>query len=510
MKSIGLIVPPHLSLRDREGTTWNTVFKNYCNGSIPLIAGSLEAAGYSVSSYFLNSGNDCFPVNTVDWEGVELTEYVIGTHWQELAVGDHDVWGVTSNFHQFSDVALMVIRHIAQQGGRIVVGGSDTIAQPQKYIDAGASVVVLDKTGESNPAAIEYALSGRIDENVAYHLYVKDGGVIKTGRPRLKPDEWALPSIGHVAASLGTNVWNQDSHAPVLALPLDIGCDRKCDFCQTPTYGFGYRHMSVEGLKPWVSLMKEAGARSLDIISDQFLGRILHKSKGRERIFEILDFLAAEKIPWHFKNGIEYMKLTRGRGIKTDAASLELDHELIARVLGRSGSKGCGQILFPAERPLQGAEAYAKLSPEWETHLEVLKSAVSAGLPSLFYVFIIGFPEDDEESLSRLYEKVSEVRKELLKINPALNFTVSSNGISTFPGVPITGQFIQEGVRPSVVHPSLLNKWTPLPTKSLTAKEVLRWIVRFQEEFTPIADQKRKGMTSMSLSTVEKAIKGLL
>jgi 2-oxoglutarate ferredoxin oxidoreductase subunit alpha len=54
---------------------------------------------------------------------------------------------------------------------------------------------------------------------------------------------------------------------------LDLGCDRKCDFCQTPTYRVGYSAMKPERVREWLELQKSQGARSVIVLSDQFIGQ---------------------------------------------------------------------------------------------------------------------------------------------------------------------------------------------------------------------------------------------
>ncbi len=85
------------------------------------------------------------------------------------------------------------------------------------------------------------------------------------------PEEWALPSLEVAKECLGT-LPNVQGKVPVGSLVADIGCDRTCDFCMTPTYGTGYRRMSPETALKWLDIQKEAGAVSINIGSDQFFG----------------------------------------------------------------------------------------------------------------------------------------------------------------------------------------------------------------------------------------------
>jgi radical SAM superfamily enzyme YgiQ (UPF0313 family) len=82
----------------------------------------------------------------------------------------------------------------------------------------------------------------------------------------MSPDEWALPSVDVARQCLGQEYSEEpfiEDLVPIGSVYPDIGCDRKCDFCQTPTYTSGYRRMSPQTTLNWIARQKEAGAKCL-------------------------------------------------------------------------------------------------------------------------------------------------------------------------------------------------------------------------------------------------------
>jgi hypothetical protein len=61
-----------------------------------------------------------------------------------------------------------------------------------------------------------------------------------------------------------------------------------------------------------------------------------------------------------------------------------------------------------------------------------MKSVVRTGVPVITDGVIIGLPDDDNESLLRLEEAVTE----LMEVNPQLEFQISCYSIAPLPGTP--------------------------------------------------------------------------
>ena len=266
-----------------------------------------------------------------------------------------------------------------------------------------------------------------------------------------------------------------DRLLPIGSVMPDIGCDRHCDFCQTPSYKLGYLRMSPETALKWFARQKEAGARSVISASDQFLGRVLFK-EGRQEILDIMQGIREIGIPHLWPNGLELQKATLGRGLPK--GDLTPDLELVKAVWGWDGKLGCYHAFIPAERPLAGAESYRKLLP-WLEHCQMLKAIVESGTPYITYAIIVGLPEDSNESLLRLEEAIIELYEKLLTINPNLLFRVVPFAIRPLPGTPQGVNLRKENLL-RFEDPAILGGfWTACAdTYYLTYEEVSDWQLR--------------------------------
>ena len=363
-----------------------------------------------------------------------LTKAYVGLRIDALDPLQFDVWGITCNFSQHREVACMAIRHLTSKGRPVIVGGSDAIAEPGDYLRAGAALIVTDKSGGANRSAIEYVL-GRCPRSELAGVLLPDGTVGAKWMKPMDPQDWPLPSLEVARACIGTDYWSAEFPQHLLGIGSvfsDIGCDRKCDFCQTPNYGVGYKRMSPKRVIEWLARQKEAGAGSVIGSSDQFLGRVLWDG-GREEVLEIMQGVRDLDLAMLWPNGLELRKATRGRGFNRAGTDLTPDEELINAVWGWDGRRGTFHAYMPAECPLTGRENYAKLLP-WQEHCELMRAVVRSGLPALSYGIIIGFEDETEDSLLRLEEAIHYLHDDLTRINPELIFQVSSFAISPIPG----------------------------------------------------------------------------
>lgn len=469
---IGLIELPAMALRDTSDSNWTTFRPGEPLISKMILAASLQQQ-FDVEIVDLKNGDERIDLGPVTWSGTAYRKYAIGRDWRSLRADAYDVWGVTCNFLQYREIACRVIQHLSSQGARVIVGGSDAVGDPDAYLNAGATFIVLDKSGGSNIGTIELAL-GR-ETGLPYFVQTKNG-IRSSGKPRLHPEEWPLPDLSVVRETLGTRAWDDLSYPtellPIGTLILDHGCDRHCDFCETPTYKLGYQAMSPKRALEWVDRIKAAGARSFVCCSDQFLGRILWQN-GRDEIVEIVNGFRERGMPVAWSNGLEIAKATRGRGFPNSDRTP--DRELVQAVWGWDGSVGCVQAYIPAERPLEGASSYAKLL-EWRDHVRMVETIVEAGMPDLYYGVIIGLEQDSDDTLSRLLEAIVGLRERLLRINPRLGFTVQPYSIRPLPGTPMSRHLSESGlVRFS--DPALVGGWwTPCAdTRHLSYRQVAEW-----------------------------------
>jgi hypothetical protein len=473
MAKIGLIELPAIRLIDQRGHNWTAVRRSEPLVSKLVLSAHLRELGHSCSLFNLKAGNVETNYGEVQWRGRTLTKQLVG-HTFEHDVRAMDVWALTANYIQEREPACDLIRTISKKGGRILVGGSDALSNPAAYLQAGAAGVVLDKSGGSNKSIIDHFTNGRSDSKPA-GIALAGGECFDAPRPPMNPQRWPVPSISEAESCLGTEYWEASVPAnllPIGSMVSDIGCDRACDFCQTPLYKTGYQAMTPERVFEWLERQKAAGARSIIFASDQFLGRVLW-DEGRREILEIMRGVRKLGLAVLWGNGLELRKATVGRGFKH--RGLEPDEELIEALWGWDGKTGCYHAYLPAERPTFGAENYEKLLP-WNEHCRLLEAIVRTGIPRVTYGVIIGFPEDSHESLTGLEKGIEGLRDRLLHINPTLVFDVTPYAIRPIPGTPQDRSLRAKGLL-RFDEPAILGGfWTACAdTLSLSYEEVSNW-----------------------------------
>ena len=239
--------------------------------------------------------------------------------------------------------------------------------------------------------------------------------------------------------------------------------------------------MSPKRVLQWLELQKEAGARVIVNVADQFLGRVVRK-EGRTEVLEIMKSIRDLGFAIVWPNGLEFKKTTLGRGInRKEGMDFRPDEELIEALWGWDGKVGCHFAYLPAERPVFGRENYTKLLP-WQEHCEVMKAIVRTGIPYVRYGVIIGFADDNDETLSRLEEAIWGLYENLITINPSLGFQVAPFSISPIPGTPQAETLRESGL----LHfddPSIYGSvWTPcVDTRYLSYGEIADWQKRLAQ-----------------------------
>nr|VFJ54957.1 MAG: hypothetical protein BECKDK2373C_GA0170839_10465 [Candidatus Kentron sp. DK] len=488
--AIGLVELPSLGLFDIRG---NNTLSDGTQGN-PLISkqillSNLRAGGFDAHLINLRKGDYQEEYGRVTWRNTQYSKVYFGSRIQNVDPLARDAWGVTNNFAQQREIARLTIRHLASKGRPVVAGGSDVIAEPRFYLAAGAAAVVLDKSGAANAPLMDYLL-GRTPREELSGVMLADAirqPPVRVRRP-FHPQDWPLPDASVAGQCLGMQHKNlplPEERLPIGSIMTDIGCDRKCDFCQTPTYRLGYRPMSPGRVRQWLETQKKAGAKSVINYSDQFLGRIV-KRGGRTDVLEIMRHFRELSLSFFWPNGLELKKSTLGRGIERgQGTDTTPDDELIEALWGWDGKTGCYMAYLPAERPVFGRENYAKLLP-WREHCRIIKRIAHAGVPNIRYGIMIGFEDDSEDSLSRLEEAVSGLYEKVLAINPSINFQVLAIALIPIPGTP-QWEAVQDSGLLRFDDPSLFGgMWTSaVDTRHLSYERIANWQTRLAKIGAP-------------------------
>jgi hypothetical protein len=477
---IGLVELPNLRLLDPYGNNWVEVNDSPLISKQILMA-SLEAGGFEVELFDLKDGCEDEEYGRVEWKGMSLRKIIRGRRITSIDPRSCDVWGVTNNFTMYREIACLVVQHLTKGGKPIVVGGSDVIGEPQPYFEAGAMAIVTDKSGAANWPIFDHLLGKEPREPLTGVVFADGKQYRKTLHP-LHPQDWHLPSLEIAKACLGNTSEflrpdEKDALLPIGSVIPDLGCDRTCDFCQTPTYRTGYLRMTPQRVLEWCALQKAAGARSVTSESDQFLGRVLFEG-GRQEVLDIVNGLREMQLPVGWPNGIEIRKATKGRGHDRNSDDLMPDEKLVEAMWGWDGKVGCYYAYIPAERPFNNRASYKKLLP-WQQHCDMLRAIVRAGVPNIAYGIIVGLADDDHDNLLYLEEAIHELHQDLKTINPKLNFFSVPNAILLIPGTPQTQTLRRSGLL-RFDDPAIYgNFWTAsCDTRHLSYAEVSDWQMR--------------------------------
>ncbi|NEO61088.1 MAG: radical SAM protein [Moorea sp. SIO4G2] len=477
--TIGLVELPQLKLSDPDGNDYYSLRKYEPIISKQVLISHLQAGGFQTKFINLRDGDYTENYGKKIWRGIELTKNYIGVQIESIDPESCEIWCITVNFTLYREIAMMLLKHLASKGKPVVVGGSDPFAEPQAYLRNGAAVVVLDKSGAANWPLFNYLL-GKGPKEALTGVVFPDGNKYTKQKTPFHPEEWPLPSVELAKQCLGKQYWMDpfpEEFIPIGAIYPDMGCDRHCDFCQTPTYGTGYRRMSPKRVMEWLDVLCEAGAKSVVSLSDQFLGRVIFPD-GRQEVLDIMKGVRERDLAILWPNGLELRKMTLGRGRNYDSTDLTPDEELIDALFHWDGRRGTLAGYLPAERPIFGRESYAKLLP-WQQHKRIVRRVVQTGVPMVSYGVIIGLADDDDYSFSQLEEALWEIYYEVKEVNPSIIFQVSPFAISPILGTP-QSEIIRKSGLIRFDDPTIWGGlWTASSdTKHLTYEQVSDWQFR--------------------------------
>jgi radical SAM superfamily enzyme YgiQ (UPF0313 family) len=490
--SIGLVELPSFGLFTAQ-TQQSPLFSNIANKGYPLVSkqillSNLRASGFNAELINLKQGNYQEEFGKVTWRDTEYSKVYLGGKIQDIDPSAYDVWGVTNNFVQDREIACLTIKHLVSGGRPVIVGGSDAIAEPRFYLAAGAAAVILDKSGAANAPVIDYVLGKTPREMLSGVILASGIQPPQRVKRLLHPQDWAIPDESIIKQCVGTqfrSVPLPEERLKLSSIIMDMGCDRSCDFCQTPSYRIGYRPMSPARVSQWLEVQKTAGVSSLLSYSDQFLGRIL-KAGGRDEIIEIMRIIRELGLAVLWDNGLELKKTTLGRGIqRKNQSDMRPDEELIKALWGWDGKVGSYQAFIPAERPVLGRENYTKLLP-WKEHCQIVKLIVAAGVPNICYGIIIGFEDDSNDSMLQLEDLLSELYADILAINPEVNFQIYPMTLLPIPGTKQWGTVQNSGLL-RISDTSLHGGFgtSALDTRYLSYEQIADWQERLVKISTP-------------------------
>lgn len=147
------------------------------------------------------------------------------------------------------DAALKMIKMAASRGISVLVSSSDSTDHYQKYLDAGATAVIMGE-GEITLQEIVKQWNGSSSvladiNGIAYSL----NGFTQVTAPRKANkdlDSLPLPAWDLVDINAYKNIWEQGKYPFHLNIATTRGCPFKCNWCAKPIYGNRYNTRSPE------------------------------------------------------------------------------------------------------------------------------------------------------------------------------------------------------------------------------------------------------------------------
>lgn len=427
MRTIGLVGLGAQKLLRPNGENLNSFHPNAAAGDV-ILAANLEGAGCKVRRIDLGADTDEVAYDETRWCGETLTKVMVGTPVEKACTDDLDAVGVPVRCLADREPACRAIAEMKRRGLPVVVGGAEVVCSPAVYLEAGADVAVCDSTGRSNRAAIEIAFG---QPPSGEHQLMTRPGVIGGRLTPLHPEDWPLPSVETARAYLG-GCWEGPgvSTLKVGAVITSHGCGNNCPWCMTA--GVPYQAMSPGRVRQWLEVWKLAGAEAVAILDDNFLWRLKRRG-GRKEVLAIMAIVRELGLRVFWENGLQLSLMMRGS---------KPDRELIQALCG---GDVCELFYVPAERPGEGPEVLAKLSP-WKMHLELVRAIAEVEVLNWSYGWVHCLPDDSYKTYGRMAEAVFTAGGIAKAANSKIRFRVWPFPIRPFGDTPTTRQLREEGL----------------------------------------------------------------
>lgn len=169
------------------------------------------------------------------------------------------------------DAAFELIQYGRAAGCAVLVNSSDATDHPEKYLDAGADVVLL---GESDMTLLQLLTDGIDKAEACKGVAINSNGqLVKTNRRNdfKELDLLPMPAWDLVDLEPYKKIWKESHGYFSLNIATTRGCPFKCNWCAKPIYGNRYHSRSPEMVVQEMKLlMDEFGATHFWICDDIF------------------------------------------------------------------------------------------------------------------------------------------------------------------------------------------------------------------------------------------------
>ncbi len=157
------------------------------------------------------------------------------------------------------EAAFSMIKVAKSLNHFVICSSSDATDHYEKYLDAGADVVIFGEGEITLKETIDTVNTTSNLSLVAGIVYKKEGETIKTSpRSVLKDlDELPMPAWDLVDINAYKEVWKQSNHPFTLNIATTRGCPFKCNWCAKPIYGNRYNSHSPAYITKQIQFLSE-------------------------------------------------------------------------------------------------------------------------------------------------------------------------------------------------------------------------------------------------------------
>ncbi|MCB9188445.1 MAG: B12-binding domain-containing radical SAM protein [Flavobacteriales bacterium] len=228
---------------------WNTGMPYPPLGTI-YAASYMRSLGHEVALYDVGLEKNSIGIN--DHFQAELPDY--------LVIYDDGFNYLTKMcLTNMREQCFKMIKYTKQyKGVKIIVSSSDSTDHYEKYLSAGADIVLLGE-GELSLAETISALNKGDDLNNVLGIAFRQNGEVKVNsrRPVIRElDDLPNPAWDLIDIDPYKEKWRQHGHDFAINVATTRGCPYKCNWCAKPIYGNRYNSRSpkrvIEEIK-WLS-----------------------------------------------------------------------------------------------------------------------------------------------------------------------------------------------------------------------------------------------------------------
>lgn len=152
-----------------------------------------------------------------------------------------------------------MIKNTKRYNTKIIVSSSDSTDHFERYIEAGADVVLLGEGELSLKETIETFTSNSNLSEVPGIAYIENEKIVtNVRRPVIRSlDDLPNPAWDLIDIAPYKAIWEKHGHPFTLNLATTRGCPYKCNWCAKPIYGNRYNSRSPERVVAEIKEIKE-------------------------------------------------------------------------------------------------------------------------------------------------------------------------------------------------------------------------------------------------------------